>query len=67
MDRVKIKFYFDNEFEIWKEFDQSKQSRALWSFPPFHHHVFHLPSVCAKTLAKNKLNQRKEKMQKESS
>ena len=25
-------------------------------------HVFHLPSVCAKTLAKNKLNQRNEKM-----
>ena len=34
---------------------------------PLHHHVFHLPSVWAKTLAKNKFNQRNEKMQKESS
>ena len=67
MGRVNIKFYFDNECEIWKEFGQSETEQAPMVLSPLHHHVFHLPSVCAKTLAKNKFNQRNEKMQKESS
>ena len=34
MDRVNIKFYFDNEFEIWKEFDQSETEQGPMVLSP---------------------------------
>jgi len=49
MDRVKIKFYFDNEFEIWKEFDQSETEQGPMVLSP-------LPPPClppAFSLCKN--------------
>ena len=34
MDRVNIKFYFDNEFEIWKKFDQSETEQGPMVLSP---------------------------------
>ena len=49
MHREHVKFYFNNEFEIWREFGQSETEQDPMVLPP---HVFCLPSVCGKTLAK---------------
>ena len=61
MGRVNIKFYFDNEFEIWKEFGQSEMEQDPMVLPA-------MSSTCLLSVEnlqpKIKFNQSSEKMQK---